>query len=189
MIDEYIDLSQVRDVVTLNYTHTFESIYCKEIKRNIYHIHGDVDFNIVLGINSNENDNLETVNTDFLRFKKYYQRTMYETDSQYLQWLKDRYDSQEDLNLLIMGHSLDITDRDILYELIELATDIKILYYDDKAKAQYIANLVRIFGREGFMTLRSQKNLAFLSLDTDFTEFAEERAQQQDLQTFVESYL
>ena len=39
------------------------------------------------------------------------------------------------------------------------------------------------------MTLRSQKNLAFLSLDTDFTEFAEERAQQQDLQAFVESYL
>ena len=38
IIDEYIDLSQVRDVVTLNYTHTFESIYCKEIKRNIYHL-------------------------------------------------------------------------------------------------------------------------------------------------------
>ena len=110
-------------------------------------------------------------------------------DSQYLQWLNDRYDHQEDLNLLIMGHSLDITDRDILYELIELASDIKILYYDEKSKAQYVANLVRIFGREGFMTLRTQKNLTFLSLDADFTEFAEERAQLKDLEAFVESYL
>lgn len=172
--------------ITFNYTNTYETLYSQG---QTFHLHGNVTDRIVLGINPDSADDLETVDTTFIAFKKYYQRTMYETDSQYLQWLKDRYDSQEDLNLLIMGHSLDITDRDILYELIELATDIKILYYDDKAKAQYIANLVRIFGREGFMTLRSQKNLAFLSLDTDFTEFAEERAQQQDLQAFVESYL
>ena len=142
-----------------------------------------------MGINPDSADDIETVDTTFIAFKKYYQRTMYETDSQYLQWLNDRYDHQEDLNLLIMGHSLDITDRDILYELIELASDIKILYYDEKSKAQYVANLVRIFGREGFMTLRTQKNLTFLSLDADFTEFAEERAQLKDLEAFVESYL
>ena len=39
------------------------------------------------------------------------------------------------------------------------------------------------------MTLRTQKNLTFLSLDADFTEFAEERAQLKDLEAFVESYL
>ena len=172
--------------ITFNYTNTYETLYSQG---QTFHLHGNVTDRIVLGINPDSADDLETVDTTFIAFKKYYQRTMYETDSQYLQWLKDRYDSQEDCNLLIMGHSLDITDRDILYELIELATDIKILYYDEKAKSQYIANLVRIFGREGFMTLRSQKNLAFLSLNTDFAEFAEERAQQQDLQAFVESYL
>jgi len=172
--------------ITFNYTNTYETLYSQG---QTFHLHGNVTDRIVLGINPDSADDLETVDTTFIAFKKYYQRSMYETDSLYLQWLRDRYDYQEDRNLLIMGHSLDITDRDILYELIELATDIKILYYDEKAKAQYIANLVRIFGREGFMTLRTQKNLAFISLDTDFTEFAEERAQQQDFEEFVESYL
>ena len=172
--------------ITFNYTNTYETLYSQG---QTFHLHGNVNDRIVLGINPDSADDIETVDTTFIAFKKYYQRTMYETDSQYLQWLNDRYDHQEDLNLLIMGHSLDITDRDILYELIELASDIKILYYDEKSKAQYVANLVRIFGREGFMTLRTQKNLTFLSLDADFTEFAEERAQLKDLEAFVESYL
>lgn len=172
--------------ITFNYTNTYETLYSQG---QTFHLHGNVNDRIVLGINPDSADDIETVDTTFIAFKKYYQRTMYETDSQYLQWLNDRYDHQEDLNLLIMGHSLDITDRDILYELIELASDIKILYYGEKSKEQYIANLVRIFGREGFMTLRTQKNLTFLSLDADFTEFAEERAQLKDLEAFVESYL
>ena len=171
--------------ITFNYTNTYETLYSQG---QTFHLHGNVNDRIVLGINPDSADDIETVDTTFIAFKKYYQRAMYETDSQYLQWLNDRCDHQEDLNLLIMGHSLDITDRDILYELIELASDIKILYYDERSKAQYVANLVRIFGREGFMTLRTQKNLTFLSLDADFTEFAEERAQLIDLEAFVESY-
>lgn len=172
--------------ITFNYTNTYETLYGRG---QAFHLHGNVMNKIVLGINPGKADEIETVDTTFIAFKKYYQRTMYETDTQYLQWLKDREESQEEINLLIMGHSLDVTDKDILYELIELANDIKILYYDEKAKSQYIANLVRIFGREGFMALRTQKNLQFLSLEMDFTEFAEEREQLQDLESFVENYL
>ena len=167
MIDEYIDLSQVRDVVTLNYTHTFESIYCKEIKRNIYHIHGDVDFNIVLGINSNENDNLETVNTDFLRFKKYYQRVFYKTDIEYLIALKynDIFDSRNTNNLVVFGHSLDSTDKDIIMDLFMYSKKITIYCYNEKAMSDNIINLVNIYGREGFDILRSEKEMTFIVLD------------------------
>lgn len=167
MIDEYIDLSQVRDVVTLNYTHTFESIYCKEIKRNIYHIHGDVDFNIVLGINSNENDNLETVNTDFLRFKKYYQRVFYKTDIEYLMALKynDIFDSRNTNNLVVFGHSLDSTDKDIIMDLFMYSKKITIYCYNEKAMSDNIINLVNIYGREGFDILRSEKEMTFIVLD------------------------
>ena len=167
MIDEYIDLSQVRDVVTLNYTHTFESIYCKEIKRNIYHIHGDVDFNIVLGINSNENDNLETVNTDFLRFKKYYQRVFYKTDIEYLMALKynDIFDSRNTNNLVVFGHSLDSTDKDIIMDLFMYSKKISIYCYNEKAMSDNIINLVNIYGREGFDILRSEKEMTFIVLD------------------------
>ena len=167
MIDEYIDLSQVRDVVTLNYTHTFESIYCKEIKRNIYHIHGDVDFNIVLGINSNENHNLETVNTDFLRFKKYYQRVFYKTDIEYLMALKynDIFDSRNTNNLVVFGHSLDSTDKDIIMDLFMYSKKITIYCYNEKAMSDNIINLVNIYGREGFDILRSEKEMTFIVLD------------------------
>ncbi len=167
MIDEYIDLSQVRDVVTLNYTHTFESIYCKEIKRNIYHIHGDVDFNIVLGINSNENDSLETVNTDFLRFKKYYQRVFYKTDIEYLMALKynDIFDSRNTNNLVVFGHSLDSTDKDIIMDLFMYSKKITIYCYNEKAMSDNIINLVNIYGREGFDILRSEKEMTFIVLD------------------------
>ena len=167
MIDEYIDLSQVRDVVTLNYTHIFESIYCKEIKRNIYHIHGDVDFNIVLGINSNENDNLETVNTDFLRFKKYYQRVFYKTDIEYLMALKynDIFDSRNTNNLIVFGHSLDSTDKDIIMDLFMYSKKITIYCYNEKAMSDNIINLVNIYGREGFDILRSEKEMTFIVLD------------------------
>ena len=87
-----------------------------------------------------------------------------------------------------MGHSLDVTDKDILYELIECATDITILYHDETSKAQYISNLVKIFGREGFIQLRAMKNLTLLPLNMDFTNFAMKRAEQQAYREFCEEY-
>jgi len=167
IIDEYIDLSQVHDVVSLNYTHTFENIYCKEIDRNIYHIHGDVDTNIVLGINSNEKDNLENVNTDFLCFKKYYQRVFYKTDVEYLMALKysDIFDSKNTNNLVVFGHSLNSTDKDIIMDLFMYSKKITIYCYNEKAMSDNIINLVNIYGREGFDILRSEKEMTFIVLN------------------------
>ena len=175
-------------VVTLNYTSTFEKLYSSV---QTFHLHGDVSKKIVLGINPDESDELETVDTTFIQFKKYHQRTLFETDTAYIKWLREKRSerpSVEDNHLLVMGHSLDMTDKDIITELFDLSDDITILYHSKAAESEYIANLVRIFGLDKFLMFRREKNLTFLPLDMDFTEFSENRAGNQLLEAFADTF-
>lgn len=51
--------------------------------------------------------------------------------------------------IYIFGHSLDITDKDIIRELIECPnTETTIFYYDKGVYAQQIANMVKIIGQD-----------------------------------------
>ncbi len=51
--------------------------------------------------------------------------------------------------IYIFGHSLDITDKDIIKELIECPnTETTIFYYDKGVYAQQIANLVKVIGQD-----------------------------------------
>ncbi len=162
-------------VVTFNYTNTYELFYPET---QVFHIHGNVNKKIILGVNSDENDVEETVDTSFVEFKKYYQRTFYGTDIPYLRWLRDMLDGgidSSDIQLLVMGHSLDVTDREYIYELFGVSSKITILYHNDDAKAQYIKNLINIFGGEEFERIRDEQQLEFLNIDSDLTEFCEER--------------
>ncbi|WP_302782584.1 AbiH family protein [Clostridium saudiense] len=55
----------------------------------------------------------------------------------------------EEHNIYIFGHSLDVTDKDILKELIMLPrTTTTIYYYNDEAYKQYIVNLVKLIGQD-----------------------------------------
>jgi hypothetical protein len=51
--------------------------------------------------------------------------------------------------------------------LFHNAKEIFILYHDVTAKKSYIANLVRMFGKDEFDTLKKDKKLTFISLDQD----------------------
>ncbi len=162
-------------VISFNYTNTFELFY-PSVK--MFHVHGNVNNKIVLGINSDQNDKKESINTSFLMFKKYYQRTYYATDISYLRWLREHRESNivmEDIDLLVMGHSLDVTDKNYICELFELASKITILYHDDYVKKQYIQNLVNIFGGYEFERIRDKKELEFLSLNSDLSDFYKKR--------------
>lgn len=174
-------------VVTLNYTNTFEKLYSSV---QTFHLHGDVSNKIVLGINPDESDELDTVDTTFIQFKKYHQRTLFETDTAYIRWLREKRDerSVEDNYLLVMGHSLDVTDKDIITELFDLANDITILYHSKEAQSDYIANLVKIFGMDKFVLFRREKNLTFLPLDMDFSEFSATRAGNQLFDAFADTF-
>ena len=52
-------------------------------------------------------------------------------------------------NIFIIGHSLDVTDKEILSDLILLENaTITIFYYDEKAYTQQIGNLVKLIGQD-----------------------------------------
>lgn len=156
-------------VITLNYTHSFECLYPTI---DVIHLHGEVGKKIVLGIPSDVCDNEEFPNTDFIMFKKYFQRLVYGTDKEYLYaLLEELQDSPEKISLAVMGHSLDVSDRDIIVELFNASDSITILYHSQSALETYVRNLVRIFGKQGLDELRATKSLKFhpLAEEQSFT--------------------
>lgn len=156
-------------VVTLNYTKIFEIIISNydsliEITVPVFHLHGKTNGNIVLGVNADKYDELESLEESFVFFKKYFQRIIYRTDLDYLAWLqkinnKD-YDNRKK-TLSIIGHSLDVTDKDVIKELFDISNEIIIYYHDQEAIERYTRNLVSIFGKSVFDAFRSEKKLHF----------------------------
>lgn len=147
-------------VITFNYSSVCEKVYGVE---QVMHIHGTIGSRIVLGVNPNEDDDVQTVDTTFLQFKKYYQRVLFGTDTTYLNYVqfneKTRRANQNVVT--VIGHSLDITDKDVIMEVFDLADEIHILYHNEKAIGNYIKNLVNMYGKDGFDRLRSVKKLRF----------------------------
>lgn len=157
-----------RIIISLNYTHTVEVIYDIQPERIVY-VHGSVGKgNMVLGINSNA----VTENNYSIKFRKYYQRTMYDTDTEYnlflFNSLRHIYNDgpkidTADINVLnVFGHSLDVSDRDIIEALFARSEAINIYYHNDDSKDIYIRNLIKIFGKEEFEKLRINKQLCFI---------------------------
>lgn len=162
-------LSDASKVVTFNYTDTYERLYsCNAV----YHIHGSVKERIILGVNPDEADNVTSIDTSFLRFKKYFRRVVYHSDDEYLAWISRQ---KNKLSLVVMGHSLDITDKDVIMQMFEAAKDITVLYYNESAETSLVANLIKIYGKEKFDELRTEKRLRFLPQGASYTGFAEDR--------------
>lgn len=159
----------INRIITFNYTKTYERVYYNRV----HHLHGSTDGKIVLGINPDKYDKVESADTLCIAFKKYYQRVMYDTDTEYLSWINQ--DGLE-YTLMVMGHSLDVTDADIIMDLFSKAREITIIYHDDNAKSGYIGNIIKMYGKSGFDKLRKEKNLTFRHVDSDFSDIIEERA-------------
>lgn len=180
-------------VITFNYTKTFEHLY---EPAKVFHIHGDVHSRIVLGLNPDESDKIQNIDTTFLAFKKYYQRTVYRCEEEYLSWLTEEKQykgtkSEDEISLLVMGHSLDETDKDILIELFDTVSSITILYHNESSLRSLALNLVKMYGTDGLRELRTQKRLRFLPLSDDFANFLEERKRTHKTATerFVSTWL
>ena len=169
-------ICSINQTITFNYTNTAEKLYSHH---GVFHLHGNINSKIILGINPDENDMLDTVNTSFIAFKKYYQRVYLGTDEDYIKWLKNMIETKEKLSLLIMGHSLDVTDKDIIKELFNCANEIIVLYHSEEAQRSLIKNLIKIFGYEEFNRIRNNKSLTFKSTSSDFSEFIRVRKEKQ----------
>ncbi len=146
-------------ILSFNYSNTFQRLYDPDQERAYCYIHGkanqegDVDTcNLVLGIDDYLGDTRKSVDLELLPFKKYYQRIYKSTDNDYLKWVDVIQNTDTTHNLSVFGHSLDVTDRDVLSLLIQNDNVHTKIYYhrehehDKKKLGQYIKNLVRILG-------------------------------------------
>lgn len=153
------DIGTIDGVLSFNYTDTFERIYAPRlVKEPAYcYIHGKARAennilldNIVLGIDEYLSDSDRNNKVQFVRFKKYYQRIFKQTDYNYTEW----FSQPGPKNLYIVGHSLDVTDKDVLRDIItkgEVKTTI--FYHNKQANAEQIINLVKVLGYDTLNTL------------------------------------
>ena len=159
-------------VITFNYTNTYEKIYTTQ---KIHHIHGNLIDRIIIGVNPDASDepNIDKyVDTAFLQFKKYYQRVLNGSDLGYLKLIKRLNENKTSLmhqltELYVAGHSLNVTDKDIIKEVFSLVDKIMIVCHSTTAIADSINNLVGIYGKSNFDELRARTDLEF-KLYSDF---------------------
>ncbi len=151
-------------VLSFNYTDTFEKIYDKDKNIKYDYIHGKADIsntiesnNMVLGIDEYLGKKRRNKDVEFIAFKKYYQRIHKQTGCKYKEWVEEirkskgpfKNSNKEWHNLYIFGHSLDVTDKDILCDLI-LNNNVHttIFYHNKEVMGQQIANLVKVIGQD-----------------------------------------
>lgn len=166
-LPDIIDL-KIDKVLCFNYTNTYERLYGKKNSLVEYdYIHGKADINhnvnncnMVLGIDEYLTEEEQKTNTEFIQFKKFFQRIYKKTGCKFVDWIQEHVLSNKDripinkLNVYIFGHSLDITDGDILSDFIltEYAKT-KVFHYNQDALGKQIANLVKVIGQKNLISM------------------------------------
>lgn len=159
-------------IVSFNYTHTIQLLYDQASKSKFHYIHGEIKevdlpkcSKIILGVDPDKSDDLESMDISFVKFKKYYQRVYYQTDLKYLGFLENNdsaIPSDIRYSLYIIGHSLAATDQEAIKECFKHALNIIVFYHSDNSLSDLISNLVSVFGKDEFDKLRKQRKLQFL---------------------------
>lgn len=128
-------------VLSFNYTDTYQRIYNID-RSNICYIHGSIeDKNMVIGY-----DDIDEADDD-VKFKKYYRRLINKTDYRYEDGSLDSYGGWNAYPLHFFGHSLDVSDEDVLKELLKEERETHIYYKDEDDRANKILNLVKLIGK------------------------------------------
>lgn len=158
------------------------------------YIHGKADIwntietnNMVLGIDEYLPEDRRNKDVEFIAFKKYYQRIHKQTSCKYKEWVdqireewdheteeskaeirkcisKRKLDNPKIHKLYIFGHSLDVTDKDILRDLILNDNVYTTIFYHNKdVMGQKIENLVKVIGQDEVIkrTAGSTKTIEF----------------------------
>ncbi len=177
-IPDIVTLPIINKVLSFNYTNTYELRYKNHFLLEYDYIHGKANINndigtnnMVLGIDEYLKGEERNENIEFIEFKKFYQRIHKKTGCLYRNWIDEIKSNKqateisrifcEDGNqkaiesqvkyhkLFIFGHSLDITDKDVLRDLI-LNDNVQttIFYMDKKDYGRKIMNLVKIITQD-----------------------------------------
>ena len=138
-------------VFSFNYSDTYRKLYAcnrKEIENCIQQ--NTESNNMVLGIDEYLSEDRRSDEIEFIAFKKYYQRIYKKAGNEYKKWLQQidenvKAGRKEENTLYIFGHSLDVTDGDVLREFINHENLKTVIFYRNKEQlGQQIANLVKI---------------------------------------------
>ena len=152
-------------VLNFNYTDTFKRLYDPQGELKYCYIHGKVEkdsnrerCNLVLGIDEFLDSSRRDSDNAFVWFKNFYQRIFKDTGSEYIDWLnqfkviysRSMASRERPVNeVFFYGHSLDITDKDVISWLIlEPNTETTIYYYSQEDLSEKIANLVNVIGED-----------------------------------------
>ena len=161
-------------VISFNYTKTYEKHYIKKNQQTkVCYIHGVCDKNrkpennnMVLGIDEYLPEEKRTEQVDFCIFKKFVQRIRKHNDVSYASWYEEVENARTPMRLgtgsvthskisnnisdiFVFGHSLNVTDKDILIKfLVSGKTRIHVFTRDKASEGELIANLIRITDEE-----------------------------------------
>lgn len=182
LIDEHYIAPDIKNIcndikiISFNYTYTYSIVYDKSNETPIHHIHGSIrknkevrSNNMVLGIDEYLSNDEKDTNLNFIEFKKYFQRIFKGTGAEYKAWLKllenpcTYNDITKRPNLYIFGHSLDVSDKDILKELIcDSPLHTTIFYHNEKSRAEKIINLVKVIGQDKLIEFTGNGRIKFV---------------------------
>ena len=172
-IDKPVDiikhLSNVSAIISYNYSNIFGRIYKAKSDINLYFIHGELGkHNLILGIGETLDENKQNKFTVCASFKKFFQRIKYKLGNNYKNVLPTKPDSSNKWQIVIYGHSLDVTDEDSLKWLFKKAKDFKItIYYiDDNAYNQQISNAIQIIGKDQLIKDVNAGRIVFLPVNS-----------------------
>lgn len=149
-------------VISFNYTHTYEKLYDSRTK--VVHIHGNTENDVIVGINPDKNDTKGNANPKYIAFKKYYHRITKNTISDLSDLFYHIKNDNHKHQLLCVGHSLDVTDSDIITTLFDLFNEVIVYYHNNASLDKYIKNLTQIYGAEDFNKMLLSSRLIFEKL-------------------------
>lgn len=150
---------KIDKVLSFNYSNTYERIYEND---NVDYIHGKAGKNnIVLGIDEYLEGDEKNKNLEYIFFKKYYQRIYKKTSYEYTKWIDEIKRiieienskaipvSHQRHNLYIIGHSLDVTDIDVLKKFImQEHITTHVYYYNEDDHRSKISNLIQVIEQD-----------------------------------------
>lgn len=153
---DYLSMSKFDYVLSFNYTNTYERLYGTKDKTDYCYIHGKAlkeskDTNIIFGIDDDLSQGEESRNFKWVKFKKYFQRIIMKTGSEYKDWISQKDNTLKKIDsVYIVGHSLDKTDIEVFYDIFK-GEDYKITvyYYNQDDFVDKVKKVIQILAYDG----------------------------------------
>lgn len=160
-LENHID--EVDKIVSFNYSHTAESMFSLS-NLDVAHVHGDIDKQIVLGIENQmiEGQHISETTPLFSVFFKKTRRFIKQCNEHFKDKVLDSINSSTEV--AIFGHSLDKSDRSIFIQLFKTGFKHCDIYYFGK-EIDYRTKLVELIGPDNAQDLNNGGKVNFISIE------------------------